>query len=145
MSNVVAVVILLSVKILRSKRYDDVKILRRSMEKEVWKIFDKHNKGFTTLKEIYRFFGEDIEDDTIVTYEDLEAVLNDPVPEEEYLNAFNFFDTTKSGKISRHDIKKTMKLLGESLTNEELTEMFSELGFDNKEFLTYEEFKELSR
>ncbi len=115
------------------------------MEKEVWKIFDKHNKGFTTLKEIYRFFGEDIEDDTIVTYEDLEAVLNDPVPEEEYLNAFNFFDTTKSGKISRHDIKKTMKLLGESLTNEELTEMFSELGFDNKEFLTYEEFKELSR
>ena len=124
------------------KRYDDVKILWRSMEEsEVWKILDKHNRGYVTLREIYEILGEESEDETKITYEDLKTCLNDAIPEEECLNAFNFFDTTDSGKVTRNDIKKSMKKLGEELSEEELLEMLSDLGLDDKEHLTYEEFK----
>ncbi len=110
-------------------------------EKEVWKILDKHNKGYVTFREISEILGEESEDETKITYEDLKECLNDVIPEEECLNAFNFFDTTDSGKVTRNDIKKSMKKLGEELSEEELSEMLSDLGLDDKEYLTYEEFK----
>jgi Ca2+-binding EF-hand superfamily protein len=113
------------------------------MEDEFWELFDKDKRGYVTFREIYEIFGEESKDETKITYEDLKVCLDNYIPEEECISAFNFFDTTNSGKITRNDIKKSMKKLGEELLEEELTEMLMEIGLEDKEFLTYVEFKEL--
>ena len=110
-------------------------------EDEVWKILDMNNRGYITIREIFQIFGEESKDETRITYEDLKNCMTDSIPEEECIYAFNFFDTTNSGRVTRNDIKKSMKKLGQTLSDEELSEMLMEIGLEDKKFLTYEEFK----
>ncbi|XP_067653603.1 uncharacterized protein [Haliotis asinina] len=63
----------------------------------------------------------------------------------EMIEMFRVFDTDGDGYIGRHDLKNTMKHLGEDLTDEEVDEMIREGDYDEDGKIDFEEFKVLMK
>jgi len=66
-------------------------------------------------------------------------------PDSELLAAFAVFDEDNSGSISRKEMKKLMKKLGQKLSDEELDAMMEEVDTDNDGQIDFEEFKSMMR
>merc|ERR1712176_1310215 len=62
-------------------------------------------------------------------------------PDKELRDAFAVFDADGSGTISRNELKKLMKSLGQSLSNEELDAMMDEVDSDRSGEIDFAEFK----
>ena len=66
--------------------------------------------------------------------------MKDTDSEEEMKDAFRTFDKDVNGFISKAELKNIMDNLGESLTEEEVTEMIKEADIDGDWEVNYEEF-----
>ena len=66
-------------------------------------------------------------------------------PDSELRAAFAVFDEDNSGSISRKEMKKLMKKLGQKLSDEELDAMMEEVDTDNDGQIDFEEFKSMMR
>ena len=62
-------------------------------------------------------------------------------PDKELRDAFAVFDADGSGSISRSELKKLMKNLGQSLSDAELDAMMDEVDTDGNGEIDFEEFK----
>ena len=59
------------------------------------------------------------------------------------LYAFDVFDTDKDGKISEKDLKKVMDSLGESLSDDEIKELFKMSDMDKDGYINFSEFSKM--
>jgi calmodulin len=66
-------------------------------------------------------------------------------PDSELRAAFAVFDEDNSGSISRKEMKKLMKKLGQALSDEELDAMMEEVDTDKDGQIDFEEFKSMMR
>jgi Ca2+-binding EF-hand superfamily protein len=62
-------------------------------------------------------------------------------PDKELMDAFKVFDADGSGTISRKELKKLMKQLGQKLSDQELDAMMEEVDTDKSGEIDFEEFK----
>lgn len=62
-------------------------------------------------------------------------------PDKELMDAFKVFDADSSGTISRKELKKLMKQLGQKLSDQELDAMMEEIDTDKSGEIDFEEFK----
>lgn len=62
-------------------------------------------------------------------------------PDKELRDAFAVFDSDGSGSISRSELKKLMKNLGQTLSDAELDAMMDEVDTDGNGEIDFEEFK----
>lgn len=62
-------------------------------------------------------------------------------PDKELMDAFKVFDADSSGTISRKELKKLMKQLGQKLSDQELDAMMEEVDTDKSGEIDFEEFK----
>jgi calmodulin len=65
---------------------------------------------------------------------------NDECADETLKAAFDTFDKDKSGKISSDELRQVMTLLGENLSDMEISEMIREADLDGDGQINYEEF-----
>lgn len=68
---------------------------------------------------------------------------NDNDPDKELKDAFNVFDSDGSGTISRSELKKLMKSLGQNLADGELDAMMDEVDTDKSGEIDFKEFKQM--
>ena len=67
----------------------------------------------------------------------------DPVEAENYLIlAFSMFDRQKKGFISTKDLKEVFELLGECITEEEVTTMIKIAGIKSSDKINFQEFSD---
>jgi Ca2+-binding EF-hand superfamily protein len=64
-------------------------------------------------------------------------------PDRELREAFKVFDSDGSGSISRSEMKRLMKSLGQNLTDKELDAMMDEVDTDGDGEIDFEEFKNM--
>merc|ERR1712071_468487 len=64
-------------------------------------------------------------------------------PDKELRDAFAVFDDDNSGSISREELKKLMKNLGQSLSDGELDAMMDEVDTDGNGEIDFNEFKSM--
>merc|ERR1711957_683611 len=64
-------------------------------------------------------------------------------PDKELRDAFSVFDDDSSGSISRAELKKLMKNLGQTLTDAELDAMMDEVDTDGDGEIDFSEFKSM--
>ena len=64
-------------------------------------------------------------------------------PDKELRDAFAVFDADGSGSISRSELKKLMKNLGQTLSDAELDAMMDEVDTDGNGEIDFEEFKSM--
>ena len=64
-------------------------------------------------------------------------------PDRELKDAFKVFDTDGSGSISRSEMKKLLKKLGQTLSDAELDAMMDEVDTDKNGEIDFEEFKNM--
>ena len=64
-------------------------------------------------------------------------------PDKELRDAFAVFDTDNSGTISRSELKKLMKNLGQTLSDAELDAMMDEVDTDGNGEIDFAEFKSM--
>ena len=64
-------------------------------------------------------------------------------PDKELKDAFKVFDADGSGTISRDELKKLMKRLGQNLTDSELDAMMDEVDTDKSGEIDFKEFKSM--
>ena len=64
-------------------------------------------------------------------------------PDKELRDAFAVFDADGSGSISRDELKKLMRNLGQSLSDAELDAMMDEVDTDGNGEIDFEEFKSM--
>lgn len=64
-------------------------------------------------------------------------------PDKELKDAFAVFDTDGSGTISRTELKKLMKNLGQTLSDAELDAMMDEVDTDGNGEIDFAEFKSM--
>ena len=60
--------------------------------------------------------------------------------ESELRNDFNYFDKDRDGIISHSDMRTTIRLLGHTISDEEVTEIFSQVGTKHNGKMNFEEF-----
>mmetsp|Transcript_23355 Transcript_23355/g.37949 ORF Transcript_23355/g.37949 Transcript_23355/m.37949 type:complete len:114 (-) Transcript_23355:340-681(-) len=64
-------------------------------------------------------------------------------PDKELRDAFAVFDADNSGSISRSELKKLMKNLGQTLSDAELDAMMDEVDTDGNGEIDFDEFKSM--
>ena len=64
-------------------------------------------------------------------------------PDKELRDAFAVFDADGSGSISRDELKKLMRNLGQTLSDAELNAMMDEVDTDGNGEIDFEEFKSM--
>jgi Ca2+-binding EF-hand superfamily protein len=64
-------------------------------------------------------------------------------PDRELREAFKVFDADGSGSISKSEMKKLMKKLGQTLSDAELDAMMDEVDTDKNGEIDFEEFKNM--
>mmetsp|Transcript_8435 Transcript_8435/g.17408 ORF Transcript_8435/g.17408 Transcript_8435/m.17408 type:complete len:151 (+) Transcript_8435:119-571(+) len=68
---------------------------------------------------------------------------NNDDPDKELRDAFRVFDEDGNGTISRSELKKLMKNLGQALSDAELDAMMDEVDTDGNGEIDFEEFKSM--
>jgi len=106
--------------------------------------------GFNPTKEeketILSDFGEDTDskEDIMITKANFIQVMSEKLSgkneDEDILKAFRLFDHDVAGCITMDKLKKVAKELGESFTEEELTDMMSIADMEKKGFVTQDDF-----
>ena len=62
-------------------------------------------------------------------------------PDEDLRDAFNMFDSDRSGYIDRHEVRSLMKKLAQTLSDEEIDLIMEECDTDGDGEISFEEFK----
>ena len=62
-------------------------------------------------------------------------------PDEDLRDAFNMFDSDRSGFIDRHEVRALMKKLAQTLSDEEIDLIMEECDTDGDGEISFEEFK----
>ena len=62
-------------------------------------------------------------------------------PDEDLRDAFNMFDSDRSGYIDRNEVRSLMKKLAQNLTDEEVDLIMEECDTDGDGEISFEEFK----
>ena len=70
----------------------------------------------------------------------LQERFKDTKTEAQFIEAFKMFDQDQNGLISKADLVKTFKNLGNSITEEESVEKIKEFDWDGDHHLNYMEF-----
>lgn len=140
------------------------KISQKEKEKEkylkIFRMFDKNGNnsfGPQELGKVMRFYGMktsqlelqdmisqiDTNGNGTVQFKQFLTVfrtkMKDSEAEEELREAFKVFDKDGNGFISAEELRHSMTLLGEKLTNEEVDEMIREVDTDRDGEINYEE------
>jgi len=143
---------------IKKKRFtlnEDQKLLL----KEAFDLFDmeKTNKiDYHELKLTLKAFGFNVKkqeviemlnkysSDNVITYENFIELMTDKFserdPKEEAILAFNLFDEEKKGKIGLKNLKKSVKEIGENLSEVELKAIIDEFDEDGDGEITKEDF-----
>eukprot|EP01082_Thalassiosira_pseudonana_P007851 g6917.t1 g6917 contig23:1482794-1483706(-) len=132
--------------------------------KEAFSMFDIDGDGTITLvelKEVMRSLGQnptekelkqminsvDDNGDNEIDFEEFLILMsskkggkNDD-PDKELKDAFAVFDADGSGTISRSELKRLMKNLGQTLSDAELDAMMDEVDADGNGEIDFQEFK----
>merc|ERR1712150_234792 len=129
--------------------------------KEAFSLFDKDGDGTITTKElgtVMRTLGQnptdaelkdminevDADGNGFIDFPEFLVMMarkmKDTDSEEEMKDAFRTFDKDVNGFISKAELINIMDNLGESLTEEEVTEMIKEADIDGDGEVNYEEF-----
>ncbi|KAI8099902.1 uncharacterized protein BX664DRAFT_382370 [Halteromyces radiatus] len=69
--------------------------------------------------------------------------INNKYEEDELIECFRAFDTNHDGLISRTELDKVMRKLGEQLSQKDLEDMINEADTNKDGYIDYEEFKRL--
>mmetsp|Transcript_8162 Transcript_8162/g.14238 ORF Transcript_8162/g.14238 Transcript_8162/m.14238 type:complete len:152 (+) Transcript_8162:182-637(+) len=131
--------------------------------KEAFSMFDIDGDGTITLvelKEVMKSLGQnptereliqmiksvDDNGDNEIDFEEFLILMSSKKPsnddpDKELRDAFAVFDADGSGSISRSELKKLMKNLGQSLSDAELDAMMDEVDTDGNGEIDFEEFK----
>lgn len=136
--------------------------------KEAFSMFDIDGDGTITLvelKEVMRSLGQnpsekelmqminsvDGNGDHEIDFEEFLILMSSKKakdsndPDKELRDAFDVFDADGSGSISRDELKKLMRNLGQSLSDAELDAMMDEVDQDGNGEIDFEEFKSMMR
>ena len=127
--------------------------------KEAFDLFDmeKTNKiDYHELKLTLKAFGFNLKkqevielinkysSDSVITYDNFIELMTDKFserdPKEEAILAFNLFDEEKKGKIGLKNLKKSVKEIGENLSEVELKAIIDEFDEDGDGEITKEDF-----
>ncbi|KAL7546729.1 hypothetical protein ACHAWF_016263 [Thalassiosira exigua] len=131
--------------------------------KEAFSMFDIDGDGTITiveLKEVMKSLGQnptekelkqmissvDDNGDNEIDFEEFLILMSSKKPskddpDKELRDAFKVFDADGSGTISRSELKKLMKNLGQKLSDEELDAMMDEVDTDGNGEIDFQEFK----
>ena len=128
---------------------------------EAFDLFDKNGDGNITRTELgvvmaslgYHHTDTDIEAMINAVDSDGSGTINfnefvslmgrkadEPISEQEVLDAFKVFDKDGNGLISAVELKYIMTSLGEKLTDNEVEEMIGEVDKDEDGHINYDEF-----
>lgn len=135
--------------------------------KEAFSMFDTDNGGtisFTELRGVMKSLGANPTDDDLkrmmqsvddngdneIDFEEFLDLMssNKPSlddPDRELREAFKVFDEDNSGSISRTEVRKIMKKLGQKLSDEELDAMMEEVDTDKDGQIDFNEFKSMMK
>mmetsp|Transcript_404 Transcript_404/g.933 ORF Transcript_404/g.933 Transcript_404/m.933 type:complete len:151 (-) Transcript_404:282-734(-) len=133
--------------------------------KEAFSMFDIDGDGtitLTELKEVMKSLGQnptekellqmirsvDDNGDNEIDFEEFLILMSSKKPskedpDKELRDAFAVFDADGSGSISRSELKKLMKNLGQSLSDAELDAMMDEVDTDGNGEIDFSEFKSM--
>lgn len=132
--------------------------------KEAFGMFDIDGDGtvtLTELREVMRSLGQDPTDaelvemissvddngDNEIDFEEFLVLMAGRIgerdPDKELRDAFRVFDVDGSGSISRDELQKLMKQLGQNLTDGELDAMMNEVDTDGDGEISFVEFKHM--
>ncbi|KAL7526984.1 hypothetical protein ACHAXR_001745 [Thalassiosira sp. AJA248-18] len=131
--------------------------------KEAFSMFDIDGDGTITLvelKEVMKSLGQnptekeltqmiksvDDNGDNEIDFEEFLILMSSKKPsssdpDKELKDAFAVFDADNSGSISRSELKKLMKNLGQTLSDAELDAMMDEVDTDGNGEIDFAEFK----
>lgn len=129
---------------------------------ETFKLFDKNNDGFISLRELkicVEYFGlkyskeelvahlnkVDINGDGKIDFDEYLLLVSDDsrreeVPKEEIIASFQMFDKNKDGFVSAFELKKAMEHLKNPMTKDELEDMMRAADFNKDGRIDYREF-----
>lgn len=136
---------------------------------EAFKLFDINQNGHISkeeLKEVLSQFLQnptdeeisdiikeyDFKDNGVVEFDEFTQLMNctnlSPNLDNQLVNsdlhaAFNAFDIDKSGFINKSELKDAMKKLGESLTDEEIEILCSEIDINKDGRICFDEFMQI--
>jgi len=133
--------------------------------KEAFSMFDIDGDGTITLaelKEVMKSLGQnptekeltqmiksvDDNGDNEIDFEEFLILMSSKKPssndpDKELRDAFAVFDADGSGSISRTELKKLMKNLGQTLSDAELDAMMDEVDTDGNGEIDFNEFKSM--
>merc|ERR1712238_486424 len=133
--------------------------------KEAFSMFDIDGDGTITiveLKEVMKSLGQnptekelkqmiksvDDNGDNEIDFEEFLILMSSKKPssddpDKELRDAFAVFDDDNSGSISRAELKKLMKNLGQTLTDAELDAMMDEVDTDGDGEIDFAQFKSM--
>ncbi|XP_002138729.1 calmodulin-A-like [Drosophila pseudoobscura] len=129
--------------------------------REAFQVFDRENKGCITCKElgtVMRSLGQnpteaelydmideiDLDGDGTIDFSEflymMSQRMEDLGSDESLLLGFKIFDRDGNGYISTLELKTTMMMLGEKVTDEEVREIMAEIDQDHDGRISYAEF-----
>ncbi|XP_041449033.1 calmodulin-A-like [Drosophila obscura] len=129
--------------------------------REAFQVFDRENKGCITCKElgtVMRSLGQnpteaelydlideiDLDGDGTIDFSEFLHMMShrmqDIGSEESLLQGFKIFDRDGNGYISTLELKTTMMMLGEKVTDEEVREIMAEIDQDRDGRISYAEY-----
>ncbi|SPP75544.1 blast:Calmodulin [Drosophila guanche] len=129
--------------------------------REAFQVFDRDNKGCITCKElgtVMRSLGQnqteaelydmideiDLDGDGTIDFSEFLHAISQRMAslgsDESLLQAFKTFDRDGSGYISTLELKTTMTMLGEKVTDEDVREIMDEIDQDRDGKISYAEY-----